>query len=163
MLHRILPNIHVAYFNDFKELTVTYWKEHMKQLATYTVMEAKYWFESRHVGAGCPPIETDKGWLLIYHGVEETKKEGKIYRAAAALLDKNDPCKVIGKLNHPLFSPEDEWERKGDVDNVVFPTGAAIFGEKLYIYYGAADKRICAASLNLSELLDDLMEHGPQK
>jgi predicted GH43/DUF377 family glycosyl hydrolase len=156
MLHRILPDIQIIFFDNFSDLTAEYWKEHIKQLANYTILESKHWFELRHIGGGCPPIETDKGWLLIYHAVEESKEEGRVYRAGAALLDKKNPCKVIGRLNYPLFSPEDEWERKGDVDNVIFPTGAVVFDEKLYIYYGAADKRICVASLNLNELLDDL-------
>jgi len=84
--------------------------------------------------------------------------KGKIYRAGAALLDKKDPTKVINHLREPLFSPEKEWEKKGNVDNVVFPTGTAVFGKKLYIYYGAADKRIAVVSLNLNKLLDKLLK-----
>jgi len=72
------------------------------------------------------------------------------------LLDKKDPRKVLGHLHEPLFSPEEEWERGGVVDNVVFPTGTALFGKKLYIYYGAADKYIAAASVNIDHLLKSL-------
>jgi len=155
MLHRVIPGIQVIYFNDFKELTFDFWKEHLKHLSDYIILDPKFWFESRFIGAGCPPIETDKGWLLIYHAIEDSSK-GRIYRAAAALLDKNDPTKVIGRLKEPLFSPEEKWELKGDVNNVVFPTGAVVFDETLYVYYGAADKRIAVASLNLNELLEEL-------
>jgi predicted GH43/DUF377 family glycosyl hydrolase len=85
---------------------------------------------------------------------------GRTYRAGAALLDKKDPRKVIGHLHQPLFSPEEKWEKEGVVGNVVFPTGTATFGDRLYIYYGAADKYICAASVNLKELVDTLIEEG---
>lgn len=156
LIHRVLPEIQIAYFNNFSELTPEFWREHLRQLSDYVVLEPRYWFESRSIGGGCPPIETEKGWLFIYHAIEDSK-EGKIYRACAALLDKKDPRRVIGRLKEPLFSPEEKWEIKGNVQNVVFPTGAALFGEKLYIYYGAADTCIGAVSLNLNELLDELM------
>jgi len=156
MFHRILPDMPLIYFKDFNELSsVEYWKKHIENLNKNIVLDAKYWFETRQIGAGCPPIETDRGWLIIYHAVELAKK-GNIYRAGAALVDKDDPCKIIGRLDYPLISPEAPWERKGDVNNVVFPSGAAKFDGRLYIYYGAADKRIAAASVDLEELLDEL-------
>ena len=155
LLHRILPNIHVIYFNKFEELTKDYWLKYLTKLKKHTVLDTKYWYESRAIGAGAPPVETDKGWLLIYHGIENSPK-GKIYRASAALLDKNDPFKVIGRLNKPLFSPEEKWEKTGNVNNVVFPTGTALFNDELYIYYGAADKRIAVASVKLDTLLAEL-------
>ena len=80
--------------------------------------------------------------------------------AGAALLDKKNPCKVIGHLKDPLFSPERKWEKEGNVNNVVFPTGAAVFGKRLYLYYGAADKRIAVASLDMDELLAELTKKG---
>jgi len=159
LLIRVLPNIQLIYFNDFKDLTIEYWRNHLSKLADHTVIDTKYWFESRAIGAGCPPIETDLGWLFIYHTIENSPK-GRIYRAAAALLDKNNPCKEIARLDYPLFSPELEWELKGDVNNVVFPTGAAVFDETLYIYYGAADKRIAVASLDIKKLIDELLKNG---
>jgi beta-1,2-mannobiose phosphorylase / 1,2-beta-oligomannan phosphorylase len=159
LVHRILPDIQVIYFNEFKDLTLEYWEEYLKKLSKHIIIEPKYWYESRNVGGGCPPIETDKGWLLIYHAVQNTEN-GNLYRASAALLDKKDPCKVIGRLKAPLFSPEEEWEIHGDVNNVVFPEGTAMFGDRLYIYYGAADKRIAAASVNLNELLNELVKNG---
>tara|TARA_Y100000310_G_scaffold343641_1_gene452237 strand:- start:633 stop:1673 length:1041 start_codon:yes stop_codon:yes gene_type:complete len=156
LVHRILPDIQVIYFKSFKELSSTkYWENYLKRLSDYIVLESKHWFETRNVGGGCPPIETDKGWLLIYHAVDDMDS-GRTYRAGAALLDKKDPTKVIGHLHEPLLSPEESWEKKGNVDNVVFPTGAVVFGKRLYIYYGAADTVIAAASVNLQELLDEL-------
>ena len=155
LFHRILPDMQLIYFKDFKELTPGFLRNYLKNLCEYVVLESTFWYESRNIGGGCPPIETDKGWLLIYHAVDDMDR-GKIYRAGAALLDKKDPTKVIGHLEEPLFSPEKSWERKGDVNNVVFPTGAAVFGKKLYIYYGAGDKYVAAASVSMSSLLREL-------
>ena len=155
LIHRILPDIQVAYFDSFKDLTLAYWKRYFKRLSDFVVLESEYWYESRNVGGGCPPIETDKGWLLIYHAVDDMDK-GKIYRAGVALLDKKDPTKVICHPKEPFFVPEEKWEIAGNVPNVVFPTGAVVIGEKLYVYYGAADKYVAVASLNLPELLEDL-------
>jgi len=155
LIHRILPDIQIIYFKHFKDLTLDYWKKYLRKLSDYVVLESKYWYETRNVGGGCPPIETNKGWLLIYHAVDDMNR-GKIYRAGAALLSKKDPTKVIGHLKYPLFSPEKKWEKEGVVDNVVFPTGAVIFGKRLYIYYGASDKRIAVASVNINKLLGEL-------
>ena len=77
-------------------------------------------------------------------------------------MDKKNPLKVIGHLKQPLFSPSEEWECMGVVNNVVFPTGTAIFGNKLYIYYGGADKRIGAVSVNINNLVDELINNGPR-
>ena len=136
---------------------MNYWKKYLKNLYKYVILESKHWYETRNIGGGCPPIETPKGWLMIYHAVDDMDK-GRTYRAGAALLDKKDPTKVIGHLHEPLFSPEEKWEKKGNINNVVFPTGAVIFNKRLYIYYGAADKRIAVISLDLNELLEELVK-----
>jgi predicted GH43/DUF377 family glycosyl hydrolase len=122
------------------------------------VLDPIYAHESSYVGSGCPPIETEHGWLLIYHGVEETNK-GFVYSACAALLDLNDPSKVLARLPYALFSPEYKWELKGVVNNVVFPTGTALFGNTLFIYYGAADTYIACASVSLLELVAELLTY----
>lgn len=159
LVHRVLPDIQVVYFRDFKELTLDFWKRYFKNLNKFVILEPKYWFESRNIGGGCPPIETDKGWLIIYHGVDDLNR-GKMYRAGAALLDKKNPAKLIGRLKEPLFVPTERWEKKGNVDDVVFPTGAVVFGRRLYIYYGAADRSIAVASVRLKELVDELVSAG---
>jgi predicted GH43/DUF377 family glycosyl hydrolase len=155
LVHRILPDIQVIYFKDFKELTNEYWRNYLKHLSDYVILESKYWYESRNIGGGCQPIETEKGWLLIYHAVQDSN-EGKVYHMGAALLDKKNPLKVLGHLKDPLLSPETKFECFGDVNNVIFPSGALVFDEKLYVYYGAADKRIAVASMSLGELLEEL-------
>ena len=155
LVHRILPGIQMMYFDNFKDLTDDYWREYLKDLGNHILLDPVYKFESRNVGGGCPPIETKDGWLLIYHAVEDSR-HGRIYHAAAALLDLADPTKVIGRMKHPLFSPSKRWEKHGDVNNVVFPTGSVVKDGRLYIYYGAADKLIAAKSLDMEELLTEL-------
>ena len=155
LFHRILPGIQIIYFNNFSELTKDRWRDYFRNLGDFIVLDPLFWFENHHIGGGCPPIETKDGWLIIYHAVEDTPL-GKIYHAAAALLDLKNPLKVLGRLKEPLFSPKAPWEKKGVTNNVVFPTGAVVRGKRLYIYYGAADKLIAAKSLVLSELLNEL-------
>ncbi len=162
LLHRILPGIQVIYFSDFNRLTDQYWRDYLKHLNRYVVLDPEYRFESRNIGGGCPPIETQEGWLLIYHAVEDSD-EGKVYHAAAALLDLEDPTKVLGRLPYPLFSPQEIWEVNigfshvgQDIKGVVFPTGALIRDERLYIYYGAADRLVACKSVDLAQLLGEL-------
>jgi predicted GH43/DUF377 family glycosyl hydrolase len=157
LLHRILPGIQIVYFNNFSELTEDRWRDYLKNLGDFIVLDPLFWFENRNIGGGCPPIETKDGWLIIYHAVEDTPF-GKIYHVSAALLDLKNPLKVLGRLKEPLFSPKASWEKSGVTNNVVFPTGAVVRDKRLYIYYGAADKLIAAKSVNLTELLTELKE-----
>ena len=157
-MHRILPGIQIITFKNFSDLTDKYWRQHLTDLGNNVVLDPLYWYESRNVGGGCPPIKTKDGWLLIYHAVEDTPL-GKIYHAAAALLDLLNPLKVIGRLKEPLFSPKTSWEKHGLVNNVVFPTGAVVSGGRLYIYYGAADSCIGAKSIELDSLLTAIKNH----
>ena len=87
LLHRVLPGIQIVYFDKFSDLTDDYWRDYFKNLGNSIVIDPLFWFESRNVGGGAPPIETEDGWLIIYHAVEDTPV-GKIYHAAAALLDR---------------------------------------------------------------------------
>ena len=155
-LHRIRPGIQLVSVNSIKELTKEFWGNYFLDLQDHIVLDPVYGHESCYIGSGCPPVETEHGWLLIYHGVEETNK-GLVYSACAALLDLDNPVKEIARLPYALISPEYEWELQGEVNNVVFPTGTALFGGTLYIYYGAADTVIACASINLSELVSELL------
>lgn len=157
MLQRILPDIQLIAFDDPGQLKEKYFWIHflLDDLAGSVVLESQEKFEERNVGGGCPPIKTPDGWLMIYHGVQETNAT-RTYRACAALLDLKDPRKVIAKLPYPLFEPGNEAEHVGLVNNVVFPTGTSQFGDDLYIYYGAADTRIAVAKVSLTELLTEL-------
>jgi beta-1,2-mannobiose phosphorylase / 1,2-beta-oligomannan phosphorylase len=106
------------------------------------------------VGAGPPPIKTKHGWLLIYHGVDNDH----VYRAGAALLDLKDPGKVLGRTTQPILEPKEPYEKNGDVNNVVFPTGASVRDAKLFVYYGAADKVCCVATADLENLVDHVLK-----
>lgn len=159
LMHRVLPGIQVIYFDDFSQLTTDYWCQYLRKLRNYIILDPHLEHENRNIGGGCPPIETPDGWLLIYHAIEE--REGmRIYHAAAALVGLEDPTRFLARLPKPLFSPEASWEKKGDVDNVVFPTGAVVQNGRLYIYYGAADKLIAAKSVKLKDLLAELKKEA---
>jgi predicted GH43/DUF377 family glycosyl hydrolase len=155
-LHRIRPDIQIVSVNSLTELTKEFWENYFLNFNEHIVMEPVFSHEISYIGGGCPPIETEYGWLLIYHGVHDTSK-GYVYSACAALLELENPAKEIARLPYTLFSPEHEWEIKGEVNNVVFPTGTALFDDTLYIYYGAADEQIACASVSLSELLEELL------
>nr|WP_218921450.1 pesticidal protein Cry7Aa [Haliscomenobacter hydrossis] len=158
-LHRIKPDIQILVSIDhLQELNPEFWQNYFLHFDECIVLAPKYAHEVSYIGGGCPPIETEKGWILIYHGVCDTLK-GYVYSACAALLDLEDPRKEIARLPYPLFKPEFEWELKGEVNNVCFPTGAALFDDRLYIYYGAADERIACASVSLPELLAELTQN----
>jgi beta-1,2-mannobiose phosphorylase / 1,2-beta-oligomannan phosphorylase len=158
-LHRIRPGIQLVSVKSLKELTKAYWQNYFINLDEHIVLDPIHAHESSYIGGGCPPIETTEGWLLIYHGVQETEN-GLVYSACAALLDLNNPLKEIARLPYPLFSPQLEWEINGEVNNVVFPTGTALFGNTLFIYYGAADSHIATASVNITELVFELQSYS---
>ena len=155
LLHRILPGMQIIYFNNFSDLTLDRWRDYFKNLGDFIVLDPLFWFENRNIGGGCPPLETEDGWLIIYHAVQDSPF-GKIYHGCAALLDLKNPLKVLGRLKEPLFSPKAPWEKSGVTSNVVFPTGAVVRDKRLYIYYGAADKLIAAKSVDLTELTTEL-------
>ena len=157
-LHRIRPGIQIVSVDNLEELTNEFWRNYFLNLQEHIVLDPVNEHESSYIGSGCPPIETEHGWLLIYHGVKETEN-GLVYSACATLLDLNDPSKVIARLPYVLFTPEYDWELYGEVNNVVFPTGTALFGKTLFIYYGAADTHIACASVNLLELVAELLTY----
>ncbi len=156
-LHRIKPDIQLVTVDSLAELTPEFWQNYLLHLEQFIVLAPRYKHEVSYIGGGCPPIETEKGWLLIYHGVHDTVN-GYVYSACAALLDLDDPLKELGRLPYSLFKPDQSWELKGEVNNVCFPTGAVRKGDTLHIYYGAADEQIACASLNIPELLEALLD-----
>ena len=118
----------------------------------------RYW-DSYRVGASCPPIRTEQGWLEIYHGFKMTST-GPIYRIGTAMLDLENPAKVIGRCLNPILSPRAEYERIGDVRNVVFAGGAIVEDDgEVKIYYGAADTSICVATGYIDELIESCFEN----
>ncbi len=161
-LHRVKPDIQIVNsITNIEELTVDFWQNYFLRFNESITLSPKYPHEISYMGGGCPPIETEKGWLIIYHSVQDTLK-GYVYAACAALLDLENPQKEIARLPYPLFKPELSWELKGEVNNVCFPTGAVVIGDTLYIYYGAADERIACATISISALLTELMLNTPK-
>lgn len=156
-LHRIKPEIQIVTgVESLEDLTKEFWRDYLINFKDHIFFSPKHDHEISYVGGGCPPIETELGWLIIYHGVH-VSINGYVYSACAALLELEDPQIEIARLPYPLFQPEEGWELKGEVNNVCYPTGAVVFDDILYIYYGAADERIGCASMSLSELLKELM------
>jgi predicted GH43/DUF377 family glycosyl hydrolase len=119
------------------------------------------WWDSARIGIGPPPLETSEGWLLIYHGVRETVA-GALYRAGLALLDLEEPTRVLRRCAEWVLGPREEYELVGDVPGVVFPCGLVHDpnGDELRLYYGAADTCIAMATASKSAVLDFLLEHG---
>lgn len=119
------------------------------------------WWDANKIGLSPPPIETPKGWLMIYHGVRLTAA-GAIYRLGLALFDLQVPELCIRRGNEWVFAPQESYELRGDVDNVVFPCGYTIGsdGDTIHLYYGAADSSIGLATGSVRALLEWLEEHG---
>lgn len=156
MMHRIKPDIQIVVaVKKIEDLSIGFWQNYFLHFDENILLGPKYQHEISYVGSGCPPIETADGWLVIYHGVHDTAK-GYVYSACAALLDLENPKRELARLPYPLFFPEKEWELKGEVNNVCFPSGAVVEDDTLYIYYGAADERIAVASMSMKELLAEL-------
>ena len=118
------------------------------------------WWDANKVGIGPPPLLTDEGWLVCYHGVKTTAS-GSIYRLGLALLDRDHPERLIARGNEWIFGPHASYERQGDVPDVVFPCGWILRddGDTVDMYYGAADSVICLATASLTDLLDHLRSH----
>ena len=95
-----------------------------------------------------------EGWLLFYHGVSDP---GHIYKVGAILLDLKDPTKVLARTDIPLFEPEMDYELYGDVNNVVFPCGAVIVKDEIFLYYGGADLVVGVAKMKVKDILKGLV------
>ena len=120
------------------------------------------WWDSLRIGIGPPLLRTEHGWLLVYHGVKETVA-GSIYRVGLALLDLNEPTRVVRRCADWVLGPLAAYERQGDVPNTIFPCGLvhdSASGE-LRLYYGAADSTICLATARLDTVLDALLDSPP--
>ena len=119
------------------------------------------WWDGVKVGLSAPPIETEAGWLIVYHGVKLTGG-GVLYRNGLALFDLEDPAHLLLRSAPWVFGPLEPFERVGDVDHVVFPCGYTVGddGDTLNLYYGAADTTVGLARASLKELLEWLEENG---
>ena len=109
-------------------------------------------WDSARVGAGAAPIRTAQGWLAIYHGADENSR----YCLGALLMDLEEPWKILARSEEPLMEPIADYEMKGFFGSVIFTNGQLVDGDRITIYYGAADSVICGATLSLQSILDSL-------
>lgn len=146
-VHRISPNMQFCYRDslEFGE------DDHLTIDAEIKITDQPW--EKLKIGANNPPFKTDEGWLLLYHGVGS---EDHNYRLGCLLLDLDDPTKVIGRSRDPILEPTLEWERKGLVDNVVFPCGWVHIGDELFTYYGCADSSTGVATMKVKDIVEYL-------
>jgi predicted GH43/DUF377 family glycosyl hydrolase len=138
MYHRIQPYIWVAYSYNLKD-----WFDHR------IVMKPEQEWEYYKIGGGAPPIKTEKGWLLIYHGVDKNW----YYRLGLAVVDLNDPQKTRYRHKSPILEPIEPYEKHGKVRDVTFTCGAVLLDDTIFVYYGAADTRVCVATMKLDDVL----------
>lgn len=119
-------------------------------------------WQSGRIGAGAPPIRVDGGWLELYHGNRQPSHPGDVgaYYGGAALLDAENPSRVLRRATEPILVPETEFESTGFVPNVVFPTGIVEDGDTLLVYYGAADASTAVVELSKAEVLASVGAHG---
>lgn len=145
-------HIWISYSPDLE-----YWGGHR------LILEARRgsWWDAGKIGLSTPLIETPDGWLMIYHGVRITAS-GSLYRLGLALFDLEQPERLLLRGDEWVFAPEEEYEREGDVNNVVFPCGYTIGddGDTLYMYYGAADSCIGLATASVHTLLEWLKRNS---
>jgi predicted GH43/DUF377 family glycosyl hydrolase len=141
-LHRRPPQIWLAESPDL----LSWPAEHMRPL--FGPRPDNGW-DNKRVGGNGPPIETEAGWLMLYHAYDQQH----VYRLGVALLDRDDPGRVLRRPRAPIFEPEELWELRGDVPNVVFSCANPVVDGQVYVYYGAADHVIGLATCALDELL----------
>jgi len=134
------------------------YSSNLRQWGSHKLMlEARLggWWDANRIGLSPPPIETPQGWLVIYHGVRQNAA-GAIYRLGLALFDLSTPERCLKHSDEWIFGPEEPYERRGDVDHVIFPCGYTIApdGDTLHLYYGAADSSIALATGSVRALLE---------
>ncbi len=148
IIHRIGDDIDLAFVSNLEFKIVKELEEHR------WISPRKGMWDSKKVGVAAPPIKTRQGWLMFYHGVSEDN----IYRVGAVLCDRKDPTKIIARTDEPILEPETVYEREGEVPNVIFPCGAVLIGNKIFMYYGGADKVVGVATVEIDNLLSVLKQ-----
>lgn len=147
--------IALAYFDRMEELwDDNYWKRWYAYLDDHTLPLLKN--PNDQVEVGAVPLKTEKGWLFIYSYIKNYHTDQKEFGIEAVLLDPKNPSSILTRTEKPLLIPDAEYERFGEVPNIVFPTGAIIQGDILSVYYGAADTSTAIARCNLTELLKEM-------
>ena len=157
MLSRPCDNAHTAFGDIFisESKDMEFWGRHR-----HVMSPSDKWWESMKIGAGAAPIETNLGWLLLYHGVVNTCN-GYVYSIGAAILDINEPSRVLHRCSNYILAPEEWYEERGFVPNVCFPCAALCDTDsgKIAIYYGCADSYVGIAFTTISELYEYILAH----
>jgi len=153
LLHSVAPKVLVAYLDNIDAVPTIHSSADHGGYGTHVKDREKYWDKTTK-GAGAAPIKTEKGWLVLYHAIDENK-----YKVGAMLLDLHDPTKILYRSPSPILSPDAPYENDGK-PNIVYATGAVVKDGNLFIYYGGGDKHVCVAEIGLKILLDWLSEYG---
>jgi predicted GH43/DUF377 family glycosyl hydrolase len=156
ILHGIAPKISIAYVDSLSVVPPIRSSPDHGGRGYHDPTRDKYW-DAWVRGAGAPPVKTKKGWLLIYHAIDQ--KEPSKYKVGAMLLDLKDPTKVLYRAPAPILSPDMPYENDGK-PGIVYASGSIIKDGKLIVYYGGGDKHVCAAETPLDPLLDWLVKYG---
>lgn len=150
--------IAIASFNSEEQIwSQDYWRGWYSSLENCTLPLQRT--KNDQVEVGAPPLETKDGWLLLYAYIKNYYSPKRIFGIEAVLLDLENPLSIIGRIKEPLLIPKNKYELYGNVPNVIFPSGALVVKDKLYIYYGAADTTCCLATCKLKDILSK-MERG---
>ena len=147
IVHRVGYDIDYSYVDTLSFKGETFLEEHR------WIYTRRGWWDSRKIGAAAPPIKTKDGWIMLYHGISE---DDGAYRVGAVLLDLKSPTKILGRTINPILEPETSYEKDGVISNVVFPCGNVVLGNKLFVYYGGADKVVGVAAIEIKKLLKAL-------
>jgi len=152
--------IAIAQVDNIEELwSQEFWQEWYKNLEKHSLHLKRSPYD--HIEVGATPLETSRGWLLVYSHIQNYfpgANLDRIFGIEAVILDFDDPKKVIGHTDGPLLSPREPYELLGYVPDVIFPSGAVLKNDTLFIYYGAADTTSCMAHVNLTDLLGTMLD-----
>lgn len=158
MLSRPSDSGHTAFGDIFLSQSpdMVFWGKHR-----HVMGKSEKWWESLKIGGGAAPIETDEGWLIFYHGVVNTCN-GYVYSIGGAILDINEPSRVLYRCENFLLTPEEPYEETGFVPNVCFPCAALADADtgKIALYYGCADSYVGLAFTTADELVSYIKAHS---
>jgi predicted GH43/DUF377 family glycosyl hydrolase len=146
--HRRRPEIWIAYSDDLMT-----WSE--SSMEPIFGPRPDNWWDNTTVGSNGVPIETENGWLHLYHAYDSDH----VYRLSACLLDLDDPTQIIARPKEPIFEPEEMWEIRGDVNNVVFSCASPVVDGTVYVYYGGGDHVVGLATCRLDDLLQFVLNN----
>jgi predicted GH43/DUF377 family glycosyl hydrolase len=151
IFHRIFPNILIDFVDDLNFDGRTRWLEGQYKIPARTLSSD---WDNLKVGCGPPPIKTKDGWLQIYQAVGNN--DHYRYKIGAMLFDLSDPTRVLARTKNPILEPDAVYENEGLKRGVVYPCGAALIDDRLFVYYGGADMVACVASVKLGRFLEQL-------